>query len=95
MFNTLTKTVRVSDPERWYGQETVEVKLSVLPEFQKQRDVQILIKSIDDFMMYHRKPCYNDRQVKDMWNRAKTYMYDAMPNEISVEWLLEHGYDTF
>ena len=95
MFTPISKTVRVSDPERWYGCNTVEVELKVTPEFQKERGVLITVKSIDDFMMTHRKSCHNDLQVKDMWCRAKNYMYDRMPDEISVGWLLEHGYDIF
>lgn len=91
----LTKTVRVSDPTNWYGQHTVEVKLHVTVEFHGQRDVSILVKSIDDFMMIHTKPCFNGHQLKALYESAKRYMYDTMPKTINVSWLYEHGYDKF
>lgn len=91
----LTKTVKVSDPYRWYGQKQIEIKLMVTPEYKSQADVRILAKSIDDFMMYHAKPCFNDDQLAALYKSAKTHMYDTMPRKISVDWLLKHGYDVF
>lgn len=95
MFERLTKTVRVSDPERWYGQNTVQVSLYVTPAYKGEYHVKILVDSIDDFMMEHIKPAYNDLQIADLYARAKQYMYDKMPDIINVEWLFEHGYDIF
>ena len=94
-YEMLTKTVRVSDPSNWYGQKTVKVSLRVTPEFKGQREVRLLVNSIDDFMMYHAKPCFNEDQVKSLYNQARQHMYDTMPSTISVRWLLQHGYDIF
>ena len=91
----LCKTVKVSDPENWYGRDTVEVKLFICPEYNKKTNVRILIKSIDDFMMEHTRDCYSQADIDATYKQMKQYMFDRLPDEISCTWLFEHGYCEF
>jgi hypothetical protein len=93
-FERLTKTVRVSDPEHWYNQEHVTVSLFVTPPFRGIVTVRILIATIDDFMVSYDHPCYAQysESIKWVYNHLKTWMYDEMPDEISLDWLFKHGY---
>lgn len=93
-FEMLTKTVRVTDPWRWYGRETVNVSLRVTAPWQGKVTIRIAVNSIDDFAVYYMYECDEKYKalIKSMYEHLKEYMYDRMPDEISVEWLYEHGY---
>lgn len=88
----LSKTVKVSDPERWYNQKTVVVKLFVCPKHQGKTEVRMYIESIDDFAMEYSRVCYYDSEIECAYNYMKKYMFDKMPKTISYKWLREHGY---
>lgn len=88
----ISKVVKVSDPEMWYGQQTVVVKLFVCPEWKGQTEVRMYIESIDDFAMEYSRVCYYDSQIECAYNYMKKYMFDKMPKTISYNWLREHGY---
>ena len=88
----LSKVVRVSDPEMWYNQMTVEVKLFVNPEYQGRINVRLFVESIDDFAMEYTRTCYTNAGVEYTYALMEKNMFDAMPKKISYKWLLEHGY---
>lgn len=93
-FEKLTKTVKVTDPECWYGKNTVDVHLFVTTPYMDEVVVRIFVESIDDFAVVYDFECeckYKD-QIKWAYNHLKTWMYDRMPDEISLAWLYEHGY---
>ena len=93
-FERLTKTVKVKDKECWYGQDEVKVSLYVTPPYEGNVVVRIFIDTIDDFAVSYDYECeykYTD-QIKWAYNHLKTWMYDKMPNKISLGWLYEHGY---
>lgn len=93
-FERLTKTVKVTDPECWYGQDTVKVHLYVTPPYEGEVIVRIFIETIDDFAVAYDYDCKveYEAQIKWMYNHMKTWMYDKMPDEIDLGWLFEHGY---
>lgn len=90
----MEKIVRVSDPEDWYGENTVKVSLFVTPPFKNKVSVRILVESIDDFMMCYEYECEakHEDHIKFMYNHLKEWMYDRIPKEIDLGWLYEHGY---
>lgn len=91
----ISKIVKVSDPEKWYGQDTIKVSLFICPEYQGETDVRILIESIDDFAMEYTRTCHRPSRVNFVYEIMKVNMFDTMPEEISYKWLLEHGYFPF
>ena len=91
----LSKVVRVSDPEMWYNQKTVEVKLFVNPEYQGRINVRLFVESIDDFAMEYTRECFDQADVDYTYDRMKKYLYDKMPKRISCKWLSEHGFFPF
>lgn len=88
----LSKKVKVSDPEMWYGQKEVEVNLFVCPPFRDVVYVKLTVESIDDFMMEYYCDTYGESDTKTTYNRMKKYMYDKIPRKINCRWLLEHGF---
>lgn len=89
----ISKVVKVSDPEMWYGQKTVIVRLFICPAWKGHRDVRIFVESIDDFAMEYTRTCSLDQADIDCTYRLmKENMFDTMPKKISYKWLLEHGY---
>ena len=92
-FERLEKTVKVTDPWRWYGEDTVDISLYVM-NYKDTTTVRIVVHSIDDFSVAYNYECeskYKD-QIKYMYNHMKNWMFDKIPNEINVAWLYEHGY---
>lgn len=91
---TLTKTVRVSDPDRWYCRDTVTVKLCVASSFRGKVDVVLFVLSIDDFRMTWRYVCDENDEVRIsyMYNVMKDFMFETMPSTISVKWLKTQGF---
>lgn len=96
-FEKLTKTVKVTDPECWYGRDTVNVSLFVTPPYKDEVVVRIHVDSIDDFSVVYdfECECKYERQIEWAYNHLKTWMYDRMPDEIDLGWLYEHGYLPF
>ena len=91
----LCKVVKVSDPEMWYNQKTVKVKLFINPEYQGRTDVRLFVESIDDFAMEYTRECYGQADIDYTYDRMKKYMFDTMPKKINCKWLREHGYFPF
>ena len=93
-FKRLTKTVKVTDPECWYGRDTVDVSLVVTPVVNGTVAVRIVVSSIDDFMVAYERECYalHEDAVKWKYDHLKRWMYDKIPEEINLDWLYEHGY---
>ena len=94
MFPRLTKKVKVSDPNMWYQKNEVDVSLFVTPPYKGTVYVKIRISSIDDFAVAYTYECdekYADCII-DTYNHLKEWMYDRMPEEVSLVWLYEHGY---
>ena len=91
---TLVKTVRVTDPWCWYNKDTVEVILWVTPYFDNKVRVQVSVHSIDDFSVNRYIVCEKkyDTAIQAYYDHFKEYLFDRMPNEISLDWLYEHGY---
>ena len=88
----IAKVVKVKDPEMWYGQKTVVVKLFICPTYQGRTDVRIFVESIDDFAMEYTRDCYSKEDMDYTYKLMKENMFDKMPKKISYGWLLEHGY---
>lgn len=91
----ISKVVKVSDPEIWYNQNTVMVKLFVCPEYKGTTDVRILVESIDDFAMEYTRTCYSQADIDCTYNLMKEHMFDMIPKKISCKWLYEHGFFPF
>ena len=99
-FETLRKTVRVSDPVNWYGKETVNVTLSVIDPYDEDAAlVEILVEASNDNNSDPLAMGYwflsQDRSEKDIewaYNKFRDSNYGKMPNEISFDWLWAHGY---
>lgn len=90
----LEKTVRVTDPWCWYERDTVDVTLYVRASWNGKVAIIIMVSSIDDFSVSYTCECESKYKtvIESMYEHLKKYMYDRMPDEISVEWLYEHGY---
>lgn len=91
----LTKTVRVTDPWRWYNKDTVEVVLCIVPPLGNDEvTVKVSVNSIDDFSVSRsiKVESKYETAIQSYYDHFKEYLFDKMPNEISVEWLYEHGY---
>ena len=91
----LSKIVKVSDPEMWYNQKTVKVKLFICPEYKGTVDVRIFVESIDDFAMEYTRTRYSQEDIDYTCRIMKENMFDKLPKKISYGWLLEHGYFPF
>jgi hypothetical protein len=91
----LSKVVKVSDPECWYGRDEVTVRLFVYELFKGKFNVRLFVESIDDFAMEYTRECYSSASVDYTYKLMKENMFDTMPKEISYKWLLEHGYFPF
>lgn len=90
----LSKTVKVSDPENWYRQNTVNVSLYVTSPFENKTMVRIFVFTIDDFAVsldYEAESKYED-QIKFIYNHFKKWIYDKIPDEVSLAWFYEHGF---
>ena len=90
----LIKTVKVSDPENWYRQPTVDVSLYVTTPYDNKTIVRIFVFTIDDFAVsldYEVESKYED-QIKFVYNHFKKWIYDRMPEEASLAWFYEHGF---
>lgn len=85
----LEKTVKVSDPWKWYNRPSVNVKMWILPG---GTTVRILFLSIDDFSVYQD---FDEWNVDANWQWCKEWLFDKIPNTVSCEWLYEHGYRPF
>ena len=91
----LTRTVRVSDPWHWYDENTVVVSMGVTPPSKNgEVDIYVSVSSIDDFSVSRRieENIKYEASVQCYYDHFKKYLFDRMPDEISVEWLYEHGY---
>lgn len=97
-FETLTKTVRISDPENWYGYDTVTVTLSVIDPYDEDAAlVQILVEAIIGDISctmgyWFLSPDRNEKDVEWAYNRFRDWHYNRMPGIISLNWLYQHGY---
>lgn len=85
------KRVTVAEPECWYNQPDVKV---ILFEIEKGVDigVRIFFESIDDFAVYQD---VDDWEQKANIDWAKEYLYDKIPENVSLQWLYEHGYKPY
>ena len=97
---TLTKIVKVSDPWNWYDETAIQIKLLELfplPNWEHAEGIRVLASSIDDFMLCIDIACQRDSEacVENTYNFAKKYIFDTIPDEVSVDWLLEHGFYYF
>ena len=88
----LSKVVKVSDPEMWYNQKTVKVKLFICPEYKGTTDVRLFVETIDDFAMEYTRTCYGQADIDNTYRLMKECMFDKLPKKVSYSWFLEHGY---
>ena len=88
------KTVKVSDPENFYQQDTVEVCLYITPPYKGNTKVRVLIITIDDksFALETEVGAQYRDYINSIHDHYKTWVYDRMPEEISLVWLFEHGF---
>lgn len=87
----LSKTVRVSDPAIWYGQSEITVEMWH-DDFLDDGAVRIMFSSIDDLLIYRD---FNEWELDANWRWCKTWLWNTIPEEVSCEWLYEHGYAPF
>ena len=88
------KIVKVSDPECWYGQNEVEVSLHVTMSYKGKVWVRLFVDTIDDFAVSldcEVEESYTD-EIKWIYNHYKTFIFDRMPEVVSLEWFYEHGF---
>lgn len=86
--NVFEKSIRVAEPELWYGQKYITVSLFMLLD----GTARILFRSIDDFMVYQD---INDWDAEANQEWAKIYLWDNIPENVSLTWLYRHGYKPF
>lgn len=92
--NRKVKIVKVSDPENWYQQNEVEVGLYVTPSYHGKVYVRIFVDTIDDFAVSldcEVEEAYTD-EIKWIYNHYETFIFDRMPEVVSLEWFYEHGF---
>ena len=88
----LRKTVTVAPDEvdLWYGRDTVEVHMFIC-RYANPEEVVVAVLSIDDFAMFYRFPI-------EYWNEERTvefvkkYVYDRIPEGVTMDWLFEHSF---
>ena len=88
----LSKVVKVSDPDMWYNQKTVKVKLFICPEYKGTTDVRLFVETIDDFAMEYTRTCHTQAGVEHTYALMEKNMFDKLPKKVSYGWFLEHGY---
>lgn len=90
----MIKIVKVSDPECWYNQDTVEVGLYVTPPYNGKVVVRVFVDTIDDFAVsldYEIGETYTDA-IKWVYNHYKTFIFERIPETVSLDWFYEHGF---
>ena len=80
------KSIKVNEPEHWYNKSYITVYMFVLPD---NTTVRIFFESIDDFHVYQD---FNEWDKTSNIEWAKEYMWDILPDSISLKWLYQHGY---
>lgn len=88
------KAVKVSDPENFYNQDTIEVGIYVTEPWREKVIVRVFIYTIDDkaWAIEQEINVKYKEQIKFVYNHYKKWIYDKMPEEISLVWLYEHGF---
>jgi hypothetical protein len=81
----IQKNIGVTEPEYWYGQNDVAVSLFTLSD----GAARIMFNSIDDFMVYQD---VSDWSADANLEWAKEYLWDNLPEKVSLDWLYKHGY---
>lgn len=89
----IEKTVKVSDPYRWYGRKEIDVVMWH-PECWDNTDemkncVCIMFMSIDDTAVGRN---FNKWNLEANWNWCKEWLFDKIPTTVSTEWMYKHGY---
>lgn len=84
----LTKKVKVSDPNMWYGQEEITVEMWHDNIFEDDT-VRIMFDSIDDFQVYRD---FNEWDLEANWQWCKTWLWNKIPEVVDTDWMYEHGY---
>ena len=87
----MSKRIRVSDPEKWYGKGEIEVSMWHNKSFTCKDSVRIMFQSIDDFAMYRD---FDEADLDTNWSRCCEIFYN-LPEKISVQWLLDHGFEFY
>lgn len=89
------KIVKVSDPENWYRANEVEVSLYVTPPYHGKVLVRIFVDTIDDFAVSLDSEEIGETctdAIKWIYNHYETFIFDRMPEVVSLEWFYEHGF---
>lgn len=88
------KTVKVSDPENFYQQDTIEVGIYITEPWQEKVSVRVFIYTVDDraWALEQEIDAKYKEQIKFVYDHYKKWIYDKMPEEISLVWLYEHGF---
>lgn len=83
------KSLKVKEPECWYGKCYITASLFLLSNM---KTVRVMLKSIDDFAVYQDVDDWDARSNQE-W--AKKYLWDNLPDSVSLNWLYQHGYKPF
>lgn len=88
------KTVKVSDPENFYQQDTIEVGIYITEPWLGKVTVRVFIYTIDDkaWALEQEIEAKYEAHIKFVYDHYKKWIYDKMPEEISLVWLYEHGF---
>lgn len=91
---SVKKTVRVSDPECWYGEDTVTVELYIAPPYKGEVRVRIVVHTIDDFSVVYERihSAKYPTCVLGDYEHMKRWMFDTIPEEVNLNWFYRHGY---
>lgn len=88
----IEKTVSVSDPDMWYGKDSITAEMFNLQLPKDKETVRILFKSCDDFMVYRD---FHEWDLDGNWEWCKEWLWNNIPDTVCVEWLYRHGYVKF
>ena len=94
-YQMLTKTVKVSDPWCWKNEETVEVMLWVTPPvLNNKATVEVIVNPTSSRSVSRgiKVESNYDIAIQSYYEHFKKYLFDKIPEIISLDWLYEHGY---
>lgn len=84
----LTKKIKVSDPDYWYGETEIEVRMERF--LQLEDTVRIMFRTADWHRAIYKD--FNEWDFYNNWKWCRYWFWDKIPEIISSDWLCERGY---
>lgn len=90
----LGRTVKVSDPENWYGESAVHVSFGITSWWNDRVRIRVSVLSIDDFGVYYDYVCDDklEDEIVEMYAYIRDSVYGKIPDTISLRWLYDNGF---